>query len=169
MFCALYSDRASHFFLTPKAGEVVDRQRLTLVGRALRELGIQMIPAYSPQARGRSERNFGTWQGQLPQELRLPGLRSLEQANQFLREQYVGEFNRRVAIRAAQEGTALVPCRRTDRDRVFAWQHERVVNRDPTVSLEGGVLQIEKTPWRATLAACRVTVYEPLDGTLRIG
>ena len=128
-----------------------------------------MIAAYSPQARGRSERNFGTWQGQLPQELRLCGITTVEQANQFLREQYVGEFNRRVAIRAAQEGTALVPCRRTDRDRVFAWQHERVVNRDPTVSLEGGVLQIEKTPWRATLAACRVTVYEPLDGTLRIG
>ena len=86
IFCALYSDRASHFFLTRKAGEPVDRQRLTQVGRALRELGIQMIPAYSPQARGRSERNFGTWQGRLPQELRLRGIITLEAANRFLRE-----------------------------------------------------------------------------------
>src|SRR6185312_4560277 len=82
LFCALYSDRGSHFWLTAKAGEQVDRQRLTQVGRALRELGIQMIPAYSPQARGRSERNFGTWQGRLPQELRLRGLVSIEQANE---------------------------------------------------------------------------------------
>src|SRR5229473_5730849 len=74
LFCALYSDRGSHFFVTPKAGEPVDKHRLTQVGRALKELGVQMIPAYSPQARGRSERNFGTWQGRLPQELRLAGI-----------------------------------------------------------------------------------------------
>jgi len=74
LFCALYSDRGSHFFLTPKAGEPVDKHRVTQVGRALKELGIQMIPAYSPQARGRCERNFGTWQGRLPQELRLAGI-----------------------------------------------------------------------------------------------
>src|SRR5258705_12418790 len=88
VFCALYSDRASHFFLTPKAGEPVDHNRLSQVGRALRQLGIQMIPAYSPQARGRSERGFGTWQGRLPQELRSKKLTTLEQANRFLREQY---------------------------------------------------------------------------------
>ena len=74
LFCALYSDRGSHFWLTPKAGGKVDPHRLTQVGRALRELGVQMIPAYSPQARGRSERSFGTWQGRLPQELRLHGI-----------------------------------------------------------------------------------------------
>jgi len=91
VFCALYSDRASHFFLTPQAGEAVDRERPTQVGRALRELGIQMIPAYSPQARGRSERNFSTWQGRLPQELRLHQISTVEQANRFLREQYIGE------------------------------------------------------------------------------
>ena len=81
VFCALYSDRASHFFLTRKAGEPVDRQRPTQVGRALRDLGIQMIPAYSPQARGRGERNFGTWQGRLPQELRLREITTVEAAN----------------------------------------------------------------------------------------
>ena len=74
LFCALYSDRGSHFWLTPKGGGKVDPHRLTQVGRALRELGVQMIPAYSPQARGRSERSFGTWQGRLPQELRLHGI-----------------------------------------------------------------------------------------------
>ena len=169
VFCALYSDRASHFWLTPKAGEVVDRQRLTQVGRALRELGVQMIPAYSPQARGRSERNFGTWQGRLPQELRLRGITTVEAANRFLREQYIGEFNRRFAIRAAEPGSAFLRCPRRDLDRIFSIQHQRVVNRDNTVEVENRCLQIDKTPWRATLAGCRVTVYEHLDGTLSIG
>ena len=88
VFCALYSDRATHFFLTPKADEPVDHTRLTQVGRALRQLGIQMIPAYSPQARGRSERGFGTWQGRLPQELRLRKLTTVAAANQFLRAEF---------------------------------------------------------------------------------
>ncbi|HEY6770279.1 MAG TPA: ISNCY family transposase [Candidatus Sulfotelmatobacter sp.] len=91
VFCALYSDRGSHFWLTPKAGEAVDPHRLTQVGRALRELGVRMIPAYSPQARGRSERGFGTWQGRLPQELRLAGITTVEAANVFLRERYITE------------------------------------------------------------------------------
>jgi transposase len=169
VFCALYSDRASHFFLTPKAGESVDRDRLTQVGRALRELGIQMIPAYSPQARGRSERNFGTWQGRLPQELRLAGIHTVEQANRFLRQQYVAEFNRRFAMPAAQRGSAFLHCPRRNLDRVFAIQQERVVNRDNTVQVENRLLQIDKIPWRATLAGCHVIVYEHLDGTLSIG
>ena len=81
LFCSLYSDRASHFFVTPKAGEAVDKDRLTQVGRALKELSITMIPAYSPQARGRSERSFGTWQGRLPQELRLAGITARSSGN----------------------------------------------------------------------------------------
>src|SRR5467141_1378683 len=136
LFCALYSDRGSHFFVTPKAGEKVDKHRLTQVGRAMKELGVHMIPAYSPQARGRSERSFGTWQGRLPQELRLAGRRTLEEANRFLREQYIGEFNRRFAVPAVESGTAFVPARRRDLDRVFSLQHERVVNRDNTVQLD---------------------------------
>src|SRR5207302_1125643 len=84
VFCALYSDRGSHFWLTPKVGGKVDPHPLTQVGRALHELGVQMIPAYSPQARGRSERSFSTWQGRLPQELRLHKIASLEAANVFL-------------------------------------------------------------------------------------
>lgn len=167
-FCALYSDRASHFFLTPKAGEPVDHQRLTQVGRALGELRIEMIPAYSPQARGRGERNFQTWQGRLPQELRLRGIRTVEQANAFLRLSYIQEFNSKFMEKAAQPGTAFVPVRRTDLDQVFSLQHERVVNRDNTVSWARRSLQIEKTSWRGTLAGCRVTVCEHLDGTLSI-
>ena len=89
LFCALYSDRGSHFFVTVKEGERVDKNRLTQVGRALKELGIQMIAAYSPQARGRSERSFGTGQGRLPQELRLAGITTIEAANGFLRERYI--------------------------------------------------------------------------------
>jgi transposase len=169
LFCSLSSDRASHFWLTPKAGEPVDRQALTQVGRALRELNIQMIPAYSPQARGRSERSFRTWQGRLPQELRLAGLTTLEGANHFLQERYVAEFNQRFSVAASGEGTAFVPCTRADLDRVFCLQHERAVARDNTVSFARLSLQIERQHWRSTPAGCRVRVYGHLDGTLSLG
>jgi len=168
LFCALYSDRGSHFWLTPKVGGKVDPHRLTQVGRALRELGVQMIPAYSPQARGRSERNFGTWQGRLPQELRLHGIKTVEGANQFLRQHYIGEINRRFQVAPAQRGNAFVACRRKDLDLVFALQYERTVNRDNTVSFQNLSLQIERVRWRATLAGCNVTVHQHLDGTLSL-
>jgi len=168
LFCALYSDRASHFFLTPKAGEPVDHNRLTQVGRALRELGIQMIPAYSPQARGRSERGFGTWQGRLPPELRSKKISTLEEANRFLGEQYVQEFNQRFSQAASERGTAFVPLRRKDLDLVFSLQHERVVARDNTVSFANRTWQLERTKLRGSLAGCRVTVHEHLDATLSI-
>jgi transposase len=168
VFCALYSDRASHFFLTPKAGEPVDHNRLSQVGRALRELGIQLIPAYSPQARGRSERGFGTWQGRLPPELRSKKISTLEEANRFLREQYVKEFNQLFSKTASERGTAFVPLRRKDLDLVFSLQHERLVARDNTVSFANRTWQLERTKFRATLAGCRVTVHEHLDATLSI-
>jgi len=167
-FCALYSDRASHFFETPQAGGAVDRQRLTQVGRALKELGIQMIPAYSPQARGRGERRFGTWQGRLPQELRLAGITGVEGANQFLRERYIPEINRKFGVAAAEKGHAFVPVRGSDLDRIFSVQTERVVAKDNTVRLDNRVCQIERTPWRGTLAGCRVTLCEHLDGRVTI-
>jgi transposase len=168
VFCALYSDRASHFFLTPKAGEPVDHHRLTQVGRALRELGIQMIPAYSPQARGRSERGFSTWQGRLPPELRARKIKTLEQANRFLREQYVPQFNQRFSKPASQRGTAFVPLRRKDLDLVFSLQHERIVARDNTVSFANQTWQLARCKLRATLAGCRVTIHEHLDQTISI-
>jgi hypothetical protein len=168
LFCALYSDRGSHFWLTPKAGGKVDGQRLTQVGRALRDLGIQMIPAYSPQARGRSERNFGTWQGRLPQELRLRGITTVEEANRFLRAEYIAEFNRRFQVPAAQRGRAFVGVARKNLDLIFSLQYERTVNRDNTVSFQNLVLQIQRVPWRATLAGCSVTVHQHLDGTISL-
>jgi len=168
VFCALYSDRGSHFWLTPKVGGKVDYHRRTQVGRALHELGVQMIPAYSPEARGRSERNFGTWQGRLPQELRLHQIRTLEAANQFLREHYVAEFNRRFQVAAAQRGNAFMPYRSRDLERIFSLQFERTVNRDNTVSFQNLSLQIERVRWRATLAGCQVVVHQHLDATLSL-
>lgn len=168
VFCSLYSDRAAHFFVTPRAGEKVDKTRLTQVGRALHELGIKMIPAYSPQARGRSERSFGTWQGRLPQELRLLGIRDPGKANEFLKEQYVKEFNGRFSVAAAEKGTAFVRLRRRDLDDIFSVQHERTVNQDNTVQLDNRVFQIMKTRWRNTLAGMTVAVHEQLDGSVTI-
>jgi len=168
VFCALYSDRGSHFWLTPKVGGKVDYHRRTQVGRALHELGVQMIPAYSPEARGRSERNFGTWQGRLPQELRLRQIRTLEAANRFLREDYIAAFNRRFQVAPRQRGNAFVPCRSRDLEQIFSLQFERSVNRDNTVSFQNLSLQIERVRWRATLAGCQVTVHQHLDGTLSL-
>jgi len=168
LFCALYSDRGSHFFVTPKAGEAVDKTRLTQVGRALREPGVQMIAAYSPQARGRSERSFGTWQGRLPQELRLAGISSPEEANRLLRDSYIAEFNRKFMVKAAERGTAFRRCSRTDLDWIFTLQTERAVAKDNTVTIKERSWQIDKTKFRHTLAGCTVTVHEHLDGDISI-
>jgi len=168
LFCSLYSDRASHFFTTPKAGDVVDRQRLTQVGSALAELNIEMIAAYSPQARGRSERNFGTWQGRLPQELALKGITTVEEANKFLRESYVAEFNQRFSVAAAQTGHAFLPVHDKDLELIFSMQHERVAGKDNTVRIANLCLQIERTNWRSSLAGCRVKVHQHFDDTYTI-
>jgi len=171
LFCSLYSDRAGHFFVTLKRGEKVDRNRPTQVGRALQELGIKMIAAYSPQARGRSERSFGTWQGRLPQELRVRGIDTLERANEFLRREYIAEFNSRFAVAAAEKGTAFVRTRRKDLDWIFSTQQERTVGNDNTITLANRTFQLNKTRWRNTLAGQSVIVHEHLDGrfTIRYG
>jgi len=168
LFCALYSDRASHFFLTRPGSGKVDRERLTQVGRALKELGVKMIPAYSPQARGRIERSFRTWQGRLPQELRLRGIQELEEANEFLRQEYLAEYNGRFAVAAAEKGSAFVRAGRRDLAWIFSIQQERTVNRDNTVVWGRRVLPIERSRWRDTLAGCSVVVGELLDGTVVI-
>jgi hypothetical protein len=168
LFCALYSDRGSHFFVTVKEGEKVDKHRLTQVGRAMKELGVQMIAAYSPQARGRSERSFGTWQGRLPQELRLAGITTVEGANAFLRERYIGEFNAKFSVPAAEKGTAFRRTSRTDLNWIFTVQTERVVDQDNTVAIRDRTWQIDKTRFRSTLAGSTVTIHEHLDGTVSI-
>src|ERR1035438_6415977 len=137
LFCALYSDRGSHFWLTPKAGGKVDAHRLRQVG--------------------------------LPEELRLRAITTVEAANQFLREDYMAEFNSRFQVAPAQPGSGFVKCPRSqDLDLIFALQFERTVNRDNTVSFQNLVLQIERMSWRATLAGCNVMVHQHLDGTISL-
>jgi transposase len=168
LFCALYSDRGSHFFVTMREGEKVDKHRPTQVGRAMKELGVQMIAAYSPQARGRSERSFGTWQGRLPQELRLAEITTVERANAFLRERYIGEFNAKFSVTAAEKGTAFRRTSRSDLNWIFTVQTERVVAKDNTVAMGDRLWQIDKTRFRSTLAGTTVTIHEHLDETVSI-
>ena len=168
LFCALYSDRGSHFFVTVKEGEKVDKDRLTQVGRAMKELGVKMIAAYSPQARGRSERSFGTWQGRLPQELRLAGISSVEGANSFLRKEYIEEFNDKFSVPAAEKGTAFRRTGRSDLNWIFSVQTERVVAKDNTVAIRERMWQIDKTRFRNSLAGITVTIHEHLDETVSI-
>jgi transposase len=168
LFCALYSDRGSHFFVTVKEGEKVDKDRLTQVGRAMKELGVKMIAAYSPQARGRSERSFGTWQGRLPQELRLAGISSVEGANRFLRKEYIEEFNHKFSVAAVEKGTAFRRTGRSDLNWIFSVQTERVVAKDNTVAIRERMWQIDKTRFRNSLAGITVTIHEHLDETVSI-
>ena len=134
----------------------------------MKELGVQMIAAYSPQARGRSERSFGTWQGRLPQELRLAGITTVEGANAFLRERYIGEFNSKFQVPAAEKGTAFRRTSRSDLNWIFTVQTERVVEKDNTVAIRDRWWQIDKTRFRNSLAGSTVTIHEHLDGTVSI-
>src|ERR1039457_3084165 len=168
LFCSLYSDRGAHFWLTPKSGGKVDYERPTQVGRAMKELGVHMIPAYSPQARGRSERNFSTWQGRLPQALRLRGIRTLEAATKFLSEHYIAEFNSRFKVPAAQRGTAFLSCRHRNLEMIFTQRYERTVDRDNTVRFNNLVMQLERAPWPDTLAGCKAIIHQHLDTTLTL-
>ena len=168
LFCALYTDRGSHYFDTPKAGGKVSRTALTQVGRALQQLGIEHIAAYSPQARGRSERLFRTLQDRLPKELRLAGIETVEAANAWLNEHYKAEHNRQFAIAPEEEGTAYVP------DREGAWRdilcviEDRVVGNDNTVAWGGRRLQLPESRLRPHFVRARVQVREYPDGTLGV-
>lgn len=169
IFCSLYSDRAGHFFLTPKAGGKVLEGHLTQIGRALTELGIRPIPAYSPQARGRGERANGTLQGRLCNEFRLHGIKTKDAANRFLKEVYIRQHNKRFAVKAEQSGSAFVPIQNhLDLDRIFSIKEERTVSHDNTISFERLILQIEPSHLRISFAKCRVLVHQHLDHTLSI-
>jgi transposase len=167
LFGSLYTDRGSHYFLTPKAGEAVDKDQPTQVGRALKQLGIGHIPSYSPQGRGRMERVFGTLQGRLPQMLRLAGINTVEDANRYLAEVYVAEHNARFAVEAAEPGDAFVPFV-GDLASILCVQEERVVGRDNTVRYAGLVLQIPESRHRHHYVKARVRVHEHEDGTLAL-
>jgi transposase len=169
IFCSLYSDRATHFFYTPKSGEKVQEGHLTQIGRALSELGIRMIPAYSPQARGRGERMNETLQGRLPNEFRLHGIKAKEQANRFLKDHYIAELNKRFAKTPEQSGSAFVPVApHVDINLIFSIKSERTVNQDNTVSFQNQIFQISPSQLRVSFAKCRVTVHQHLDSSVSI-
>lgn len=127
LFSSFYSDRGSHYWTTPKEGGKVDKDHLTQFGRALQQLGIPMIPSYSPEARGRSERMFGTLQGRLPQELALAGITDMEQANVFLAEHYMADINSRFQVPAAEQGDTFVPLLNTGLDDILCLKTGRTV------------------------------------------
>jgi len=168
LFCSLYSDRASHFVHTPKGATRPDRSVRTQIGRALDQLGIELIPANSPQARGRCERAYGTFQGRLPQELRSRGIRSVDEANQYIKEVYLPRHNQKFRVDPTQTGTAFVPLTGQDLDKIFSHQSERVIANDNTVTLGKLRLQIEQQTFRFSMAKCRVLVCEHLDQTISI-
>ena len=109
LFCSLYTDRGSHYWFTPEAGGKVDKQQLTQFGRAMNHLGIEMIAAYSPEARGRSERVFGTLQDRLCKELRRHSISDQDKANQFLKEVYWPKHNKRFSVTPRDSQSAFVP------------------------------------------------------------
>lgn len=168
LFCSLYTDRGSRYFETAAAGGRVSKTVLTQFGRALKQLGIEHIAAYSPQARGRSERVFGTLQDRLPKELALAGITTVAAANRWLREVYIPEHNKRFAIAAEQEGSAFVP------DAAGAWreilciQEERRVGNDNTVKWRRLHLQLPPSRLRAHFVKATVRVHEYPDGRLAV-
>jgi transposase len=168
LFCSLYTDRGSHYFHTPVAGQKVAKDLLTQLGRALRQLGIRHIPAYSPEARGRSERMFGTLQDRLPKELADAGVTTLAAANRFLREVYLPAHNRRFAVAPEQEGSAFVPWTGGDLGEILCHQEDRVVAKDNTVRFEGLVLQIPPSPIRHHFVKVTAQVRRYPDGRLAL-
>lgn len=167
--CGLYTDRGSHYFHTPEAGGKVANGVLTQVGRALGQLGIEHIAAYSPQARGRSERAFRTLQDRLPKELALAGLHDdVASANRFIREVYVAQHNARFAIAPSEAGSAFVPVDERQWRDVLCVQEERTVAPDNTVSWNGCRLQIPPHPARAHFVRAKVRVHEYPDGAMAI-
>ena len=169
LFCSLYTDRGSHYWNTPAAGGKVDRDNPTQFGRAMARLGIEMIPAYSPEARGRSERAFGTHQGRLPKELAAAGISDIESANRYLREGYMPAFNAEFARPAREAGSAFVPCRDLAAlDDILCEIHERTVGRDNCVRFEGRVLQLPADRHRPHYVKARVKVRRHPDGTLSV-
>ena len=163
--CSLYTDRGSHYFTTLKAGGKVHRDAPTQVGRALRSLGVEHIAAYSPEARGRSERAFRTLQDRLPKELALLGITTVAGANAYLRERYIGMHNARFAVEAEHPGSAFVRVPELDLSEVLCHEEERQVGQDNTVVLSKVRLQIPASPLRAHYVKAMVRVRRYADGS----
>jgi hypothetical protein len=167
-FCELYTDRGSHFCLTPEAGGDPADEQHGQVARVLKALGIRHILARSPEARGRSERAFGTIQGRLPQELRLAGIESYEAANRYLDEVFVPDFNKRFTVEPSEQDNAFIRLVGTDLRLLLSIQHERIVRKDSTVNFAALTLQLPQTRDRRHYIRCPVVVHELLDDTLAV-
>lgn len=168
LFSALYTDRGSHYWTTPEAGGKVDKVNLTQFGRAMKHLGIDQIAAYSPEARGRSERAFATHQGRLPKELALAGITDMESANRYLRDVYRPAFNAEFAQPAMEEGSAFVSFVGGNLDDILCEQFERTVGKDNCVRFEGLILQIPSDRHRYHYVKAKVHVHRYLDGSLAL-
>ena len=168
LFSSLYTDRGSHYWYTPKEGGKVSKTQLTQFGRAMKHLGIQMIAAYSPEARGRSERVFGTHQDRLVKELALYGITEMNAANQYLAQVYLPAYNAEFMNPALEDGSAFVPWIGQNLDDILCEQEERTVSADNCVSFEGMKLQIPANPYRCHYVRVRVRVHRYLDGSLAI-
>ncbi|MBU1891161.1 ISNCY family transposase, partial [Patescibacteria group bacterium] len=168
LFSSLYTDRGSHYWYTPKEGGKVSKTQLTQFGRAIKHLGIQMIAAYSPEARGRSERVFGTHQDRLVKELALYGIIEMNAANQYLAQVYLPAYNAEFMNPALEDGSAFVPWIGQNLDDILCEQEERTVSADNCVSFEGMKLQIPANPYRCHYVRVRVRVHRYLDGSLAI-
>lgn len=168
LFCSLYVDRASHYWHTPAAGGAVDKDNPTQVHRALNQLGIELIPAYSPEARGRSERMFGTLQDRLPKELRLAGITTMDATNRYLAEVYLPAHNARFAVAPEQPGSAFVADRLGAHRDILCIHEERVVGNDNCVRYKGLALQLPPSPMRPHFVKARVRVHDYPDGHLAV-
>jgi transposase len=166
LFCTFYTDRGSHYFYTPAAGEKVSKSAPTQFGRAMAQLGIKHIPAYSPEARGRSERMFATLQDRLVKEMADANIETMQDANRFLTETYLPDHNRRFAVEASETGTAFIPWVGGDLNEILCQQEERQVGKDNTVSFERLKLQIEPSPLRAHFVKATVTVRRYANHTI---
>jgi transposase len=168
LFSSLYTDRGSHYWYTPKEGGKVSKTILTQVGRAMQQLGIQMIAAYSPEARGRSERAFQTHQDRLVKELALHGITDMDVANRYLADVYLPAFNAEFMQPALEEGSAFIPWVGENVDDILCHQDQRTVSADNCVSFAGIKLQIPVNPYRCHYVRATVRVHQYLDGSLAI-
>jgi hypothetical protein len=168
LFCTLYTDRGSHYFHTPEAGKAVSKTQLTQVGRALKQLGIEHIAAYSPEARGRSERAFRTLQDRLPKELALAGITTVEAANRWIAQTYIAQYNAAFAVAAEQEGTGFLRDRTGASPEILCIQEKRTVGNDNTVKWRGLSLQLPQSRLRPHFVKAVVRVHEYPDSTMAV-
>jgi hypothetical protein len=167
LFASLYTDRGSHYWYTPETGGKVDKVRLTQFGRAMRQLSIEMIPAYSPQARGRCERMFSTHQERLTKELKLAGITDMDAANRYLRDRYLSAFNAEFSVPAREKNSVFVKWNGNIGD-ILCERYTRTVNNDNCVSFNGVALQIPKDEYRCHYVKVKVRVHKYMDGQLAV-